>query len=113
MGKHRDRACNIHFWVTEEERTLIQKKMDKAGVRNMSAYLRKVAIDGYVVRLEVPELRDLISLLRRSGNNLNQLAKRVHETGRVYDADLEELHQSQQQLQEAADTIVKRLTEFL
>lgn len=113
MGKHRDRDVNINFWVTSEERDFIEAKMKKAGVKNMSAYLRKVAIDGYVVRLEVPELRDLISLLRRSGNNLNQLSKRVHETSRIYDADLEDLRQSQNQLQELAEALVRKLTEIL
>lgn len=113
MGKHRDRDVNINFWVTPEERDFIEAKMEKAGVRNMSAYLRKVAIDGYVVRLEVPELRDLISLLRRSSNNLNQLSKRVHETSRIYDADLEDLRQSHNQLQELAEALVRKLTEIL
>ena len=59
-----------------------------------AAYLRKMAVDGYAVNLELPELRELVSLLRRTSNNLNQLTRRVHETGRFYDADLEELRQS-------------------
>jgi len=52
----------------------------------MGAYLRKMAIDGYVVKLDLPELRELVSLLRYSSNNINQLTRRVHETGRVYAA---------------------------
>ena len=55
----------MKFRVTPEERSLIDKRMAQAGVMNMAAYLRKMAIDGYVVRLDLPELRDLISLLRR------------------------------------------------
>ncbi|HCA29773.1 MAG TPA: plasmid mobilization relaxosome protein MobC, partial [Ruminococcaceae bacterium] len=62
--------------------------------KNMAAYLRKISIDGYVIRLELPELKEMVSLLRRSSNNLNQLTKRVHETGRVYDADLEDIVQN-------------------
>ena len=54
----------------------------------LSAYLRKMALDGYVVKLDLPELKELVSLMRRSSNNLNQLTRKVHETGRVYDADL-------------------------
>ena len=65
--------------------------MAQLGTQNMAAYLRKMALDGYVVRLELPELREMVSLLRRSSNNLNQLTRRVHETGRIYDADLEDL----------------------
>ena len=55
--------------------------MAQLGTQNMAAYLRKMALDGYVVRLELPELREMVSLLRRSSNNLNQLTRRVHETG--------------------------------
>ena len=61
----------------------------------MSAYLRKMALDGYIVNLDLPELRELVSLLRYTSNNLNQLTRRVHQTGRIYDADLEEISQKQ------------------
>ena len=77
---------------------------------NLSAYLCKIAIDGYVVNLELPELKELVSLLRRSSNNLNQLAKRVHETGRIYGADLAELQERQEQLWDMAQKILASLT---
>lgn len=77
--------------------------------RTWAAYLRKMALDGYVVRLELPELREMVSLLRRSSNNLNQLTRRVHETGRIYDADLEDLRQGQEKLWEAAEHILSAL----
>ena len=60
--------------------------MAQLGTTNREAYLRKMALDGYVVRLELPELKELVSLMRYSSNNLNQLARRAHETGRIYDA---------------------------
>lgn len=107
--KKRKRGSNIMFWVSDEEREIIEEKMMQAGVNNMSAYLRKVAIDGCVVNLEVPELKELVSLLRRSSNNLNQLTRRVHETHRFYDADLEDLQRSQERLWDAAQIIIKRL----
>ena len=90
----RKREIQLKFRVTPEEQALIHQKMEQYGTENMAAYLRKMAIDGYVVRLDLPELRELVSLLRRSSNNLNQLTRRVHETGRFYDADLEDLRQS-------------------
>ena len=68
-----------------------------------------MALDGYVVRLELPELREMVALLRRSSNNLNQLTRRVHETGRIYDADLEDLRQGQEKLWEAAEHILSAL----
>lgn len=60
--------------------------------------------------LDLPELRELVSLLRRSSNNLNQLTRRVHETGRFYDADLEDLRQSYDRLWEAARSVLKGLS---
>ncbi len=107
--KKRKRPERIVFYVTEEERELIREKMDQLGTDNMGAYLRKIAIDGYVVNLDLPELRELTTLLRRSSNNLNQLTKRVHETARIYDADLESLREEYDKLLEAAEVILSKL----
>ena len=107
--KNRKRQIPILFWVSEEEREQIEQKMAQLGTGNMSAYLRKIAIDGYVVNLDLPELRELTALLRRSSNNLNQLTKRVHETARIYDADLESLRTEYDRLLEAADVILSKL----
>ena len=105
----RKRTVQIKFRVTEEERALIEEKMKLIPTRNMSAYLRKIAIDGFIIKLDLPELREMISLLRRSSNNLNQIARRLNETGRFYDADMEDLLQRQEQLWQAANTILSRL----
>ncbi len=94
----RKRDVPVLFWVSAEELELIHQKMQQYGTENLSAYLRKMALDGYVVKLELPELKELVSLMRRSSNNLNQLTRKVHETGRVYDADLEDISQRQEQL---------------
>ena len=93
----RKRDVPVLFWVSADEMELIQQKMAQFGTKNLSAYLRKMAVDGYVVQLDLPELKELVSLLRRS-NNLNQLTRKVHETGRIYDADLEDISQRQEQL---------------
>lgn len=95
--------------VTPEERELIRQKMALLGTDNMAAYMRKMAIDGYVVKLDLPELRELVSLLRYSSNNLNQLTRRVHETGRVYAADMEDILQNQERIWQAASGILSRL----
>ena len=95
---NRKREVQVNFRVSQEELELIEQKMSQLGTANREAYLRKMALDGYVVKLELPELKELVSLLRRSSNNLNQLTRRVHETGRVYDADLEDISQRQEQL---------------
>jgi len=88
------REILIRFRVTTHERDLIDKKMALLGTRNMAAYLRKMAIDGQIVRLEVPELKEIVRLLRYSSNNLNQLTRQVHETGAVYEVDIQGLQDS-------------------
>ena len=107
-----ERDVQLKFRVTPEERALIEQKMAQLGTTNMAAYLRKMAIDGFVINLELPELREMVSLLRRSSNNLNQLTRRVHETGRFYDADLEELRQSYDGLWGAAQKILTSLAKL-
>ena len=106
------RQVQLKFRVTRSERALIEQKMAQLGTTNMAAYLRKMAIDGFVINLELPELREMVSLLRRSSNNLNQLTRRVHETGRFYDADLEELRQSYDGLWDAAQKILASLAKI-
>ena len=107
--KKRRRTIPLMFYVTPEEHDQIKAKMAQLGTNNMSAYLRKIAIDGYVVQLDLPELREMVSLLRYSSNNLNQLARRVHETGRVYAADMDDILQNQERIWQAASGILSRL----
>ena len=108
----RKRTIPMLFYVSEQEKEMIQAKMEQYGTKNLSAYLRKIAIDGYVVNLELPELSEMVSLLRRSSNNLNQLTRRVHETGRFYDADLEELRRDYDGLWGAARKILTALAKI-
>ena len=106
---NRKRNIQMKFYVTEDEKRLIDEKMSQLPTRRYGAYLRKMAIDGYVVKLDLPELRELVSLLRYSSNNLNQLTRRVHETGRVYAADMEDILQNQERIWQAASGILSRL----
>ena len=105
----RKRDVPLLFWVSKQEKELIEEKMAQLGTDNLSAYLRKMAIDGLVVKLELPELREMISLLRYSSNNLNQLTRHAQETGRLYDTDLEDMRQSYERLWEAANQILTSL----
>lgn len=106
---NRNRPIQVKFRVTPEERKLIDKRMVQAGTMNMAAYLRKMAIDGYVVKLELPELRDLISLLRRTSNNFNQIAKRVNATNRIYADDIHEMKTLLEQLWQMNNKVLERL----
>ena len=105
----RKRDIQLKVRVTPEERAMIEAKMAQLGTTNMAAFMRKMAIDGYVVKLDLPELRELVSLLRYSSNNLNQLTRRVHQTGRVYVADMEDILQNQERIWQAASGILSRL----
>lgn len=108
----RKRDVPVLFYVSKDEMELIQQKMQAFGTSNMSAYLRKMAIDGYVLKLDLPELKELVSLLRRWSNNLNQLTRRVHQTGRVYDADLQELHIQQENIWNGVHQILSQIAKL-
>ena len=108
----RKREVQLNFRVSPEELALIEQKMAQLGTKNREAYLRKMALDGYVVRLELPELKELVSLMRYSSNNLNQLARRAHETGRIYDADLEDISWRQEALWDGVHRILTQLAKL-
>ena len=110
----RKREVQLNFRVSPEELALIEQKMAQLGTKNREAYLRKMALDGYVVRLELPELKELVSLslMRYSSNNLNQLARRAHETGRIYDADLEDISRRQEALWDGVHQVLTQLAKL-
>ena len=108
----RKREVQLNFRVSPEELALIEQKMAQLGTTNREAYLRKMALDGYVVRLELPELKELVSLMRYSSNNLNQLARRAHETGRIYDADLEDISRRQEALWDGVHQVLTQLAKL-
>lgn len=106
----RKREVQLNFRVSPQELEWIETKMAQMGTVNRESYLRKMAIDGYVVKLDLPELKELLSLMRRSSNNLNQLTKRVHETGRIYDADMEDIVQKQSDIWAGLNKVLTRLS---
>ena len=108
----RKREVQLNFRVSPEELALIDQKMVQLGTKNQEAYLRKMALDGYVVRLELPELKELVSLMRYSSNNLNQLTRRVHESGRIYDADLEDISRRQEALWDGVHQVLTQLAKL-
>lgn len=108
----RKREVQLNFRVSPEELALIEQKMAQLGTTNREAYLRKMALDGYVVRLELPELKELVSLMRYSSNNLNQLARRAHETGRIYDTDLEDISRRQEALWDGVHQVLTQLAKL-
>jgi len=98
--------------VSEHERDLIEQKMRQTGIRNMGAFLRKMAIDGYVVNLDLSDVRELISLLRNATNNLNQIAKRANETRNIYETDIRDLQEHYDELWKKAEGILRALAKI-
>ena len=110
MAQTRD--ISMHFWATQEEYDLILKNMALSGSTNLSAFLRKMAIDGMVIKLDMPQIQELTHLLRRANANINQIDRHLHETGRVYDTDLEEILQYQKDTNHALNEILTQLSKL-
>lgn len=87
------RDQDVHFLASKEEVERIHQKMNELGVRSMGAYLRKMALDGYCINLDLQDVKALVFLLRICSNNLNQYAKRANETGSIYEADIKDLQE--------------------
>lgn len=110
MNKERSkRSVRIEFVVSEQEYGIIKERMEQLGVTNLSAYLRKMAVDGYIINLDMSEIQKMTRLLRICSNNLNQYAKRANETGSVYAADIEDIRERFDGLW---DAVKKLLSEF-
>lgn len=89
--ENRKRNVQIIIRVTEEERALIEEKMQQIPTLNLSAYARKMLIDGYIITLGLQEVKGHTAQLQKIGVNVNQIAKRINETGRIYADDIDEI----------------------
>ena len=89
--ENRKRNVQIIIRVTEEERALIEEKMQQIPTLNLSAYARKMLIDGYIITLDLQEVKGHTAQLQKIGVNVNQIAKRINETGRIYADDMDEM----------------------
>ena len=72
--------------------------MEALGITNESAYMRALALNGYILKLDLPQIREMIRLLSNMTNNLNQIARRLNEQGQMYDTEMEEMLQKQDEL---------------
>ena len=100
----------IYFKASEGELDLIKQKMALAGVRNMSGYLRKMAIDGYVINLELPELAEGVKLLRYISNNVNQMARQMNSGGSVYPDEVNDICTKQDETNRLFGEILEQLS---
>ena len=107
---NRVRKVQLNFRVTEREKQLIEDRMQEMGTTNREAYLRKIAIDGMLVKLEVPELKEIVSLMRRTSNNVNQIARRLNENGRIYEVDITDVQNQQEQLWDMLNSLITKIS---
>lgn len=84
--------------------------MREAGTTNMGAYLRKMALDGYILRLDLPELKEILSQLRYMGNNVNQIAKRANEVGVIDEIDIRGVSKRQERMLEQMARLLEKLS---
>ncbi|MCI3216413.1 plasmid mobilization relaxosome protein MobC [Faecalibacterium sp. BCRC 81149] len=110
MNDRRDQQ--LHFRVSKPELERIRNKMESSGILSIGSYLRKMALDGYCLHLDLPQLRRMAYLLQMCSNNLNQYAKRANESGKIYATDMEDLRQRLDELIDIGRQILSRLAEL-
>ena len=106
--KQKHTVC-YSFKATEEESAIIQKKMKLSNFKNQSSFIRAMIQKGYLIHLDLPELREATRLLGNLSNNVNQIARRLHEGGSIYETEIDEIVQKQKQLQDTLDRILTSL----
>lgn len=108
MIEKRDKQMNV--LVSESEMKRIRLKMEELEISCLNAYVRKMALDGYCVKLDLQDVKEMVSLLRRCSNNLNQYAKRANETGNIYAEDIKDLQSRFEEIWNVAKEIMERLS---
>ena len=101
------KTVRLEFVKSEQDAELVKGRMAELGITNLSAYLRKMAVDGYIIHLDMGDIQEMVRLLRICSNNLNQYAKRANETGSVYAADVEDLRTRLDGLWDGMDKLLR------
>ena len=101
------KSVRVEFVISEQEADLIKERMAELGITNLSAYLRKMAVDGYIIHLDMSDIQEMIRLLRICSNNLNQYTRRANETGSIYAADVDDLRTRLDSLWDGMDKLLR------
>jgi len=105
----RNRNISINFRVSEKELEMIESRMAQTGIKNRRAYLLKMAVDGQVIHLDLSGVREMVRLLSNATNNINQIARRVNETGNFYAADMDDLQKRYDEIWGQAKVILRKI----
>ena len=106
----RERSVSRLLRLTPQENALLEQKIQQSGIKNREAFMRKMLLEGYVLSLELPELKEILRLTRYTSNNVNQIARHAHETGRYYIKDIEQMVRNQEAIQDALKEVLNRLS---
>ncbi len=104
-----EKNTEIHLRISDHDKDMIKAKMDSAGVKNLSAYIKKMAIDGYIIVLDLSDIKEVVRLMRINSNNLNQYAKKANENGSIYQHDIQQLKEQQEEIWIAVKGVLARL----
>lgn len=110
MPAKRSRNISLSFYVNAEEHEMIKRRMAQAGVNNLRAFILKQAIDGRVIHVELKSVNEMCRLLSNATNNINQVAKRINESGNIYSADINDLSDRYDELWTQAREILRKLS---
>ena len=102
----------IYMKVSPEELQKIRERMESVGIQNLSSYMRKMALNGYVINLDMSDMKEVLRLMKISSNNLNQYVKKANETGSIYREDIEELQMSHKSLLQLLGNILDHLSKI-
>ena len=108
-GKKRIRSTSVCVWLSPDEQAKIRERMADVGIRNLSAYMRKMALCGYVLQIDLAPVRELVSLQRRCSNNLNQVAIHANTYGGIYPEEISALQRDYSALWGPLSDLLKQL----
>ena len=109
MVTREKRLVHHSIKMTETEDTILQEKMKTFGINNMSAFIRAIILNGYLLKLDLPEIRELIRLMKNLTNNVNQIARRLNERGSIYETEIDEIQQRLQGIWNMINQLLTRL----
>lgn len=112
LPAQRVRDKQLKVWISEDEQNMIRLKMAEFGTTNQSAYVRKMAIDGYVIKLELPELKEILRLMGPTANNVNQIARKLNSDGSAYQEDIQDVQARLDQIYEQLRTLLFKLSKL-
>ena len=104
---HNKKSVRVEFVMSEQDAELVKGRMAELGITNLSAYLRKMAVDGYIIHLDMSDIQEMVRLFRICSNNLNQYARRANETGSIYAADVDDLRTRLDSLWDGMDKLLR------